>query len=122
MNEMMITIIINLEKVGIGILMLLGAYVANMALGAWRNVKIEGWDFDWRLIADSAVKFVVLVLGIGLLSIVISVVPTYATYIGIDIAPEAIEFLDNAVIVGAFLTATIRYAKDAIEKLVDILK
>lgn len=122
MNEMMITIITNLEKVGIGILMLLGAYVANMALGAWRNVKIEGWDFDWRLIADSAVKFVVLVLGIGLLSIVISVVPTYATYIGIDIAPEAIEFLDNAVIVGAFLTATIRYAKDAIEKLVDILK
>ena len=122
MNEMMITIITNLEKVGIGILMLLGAYVANMALGAWRNVKIEGWDFDWQLIADSAVKFVVLVLGIGLLSIVISVVPTYATYIGIDIAPEAIEFLDNAVIVGAFLTATIRYAKDAIEKLADILK
>ena len=121
MNELMIMILANLERVGIGIVLFLGAYVANMALGAWRNVKIEGWAFDWQLIIDSAVKFVVLVLGIGLLSVVISIVPTYATYIGIEIAPEAIEFLDNVVIVGAFLTATVRYAKDAIEKLIVIL-
>lgn len=121
MNEMMIMILANLEKVGVGILLFLGAYVANMALGAWRNVKIEGWAFDWNLMIDSAVKFVVLVLGIGLLSVVVSIVPTYATYIGIEIASEAIEFLDNVAIVGAFLTATVKYTKDAIDKLIAIL-
>lgn len=121
MNEIMLMIIANLEKVGIGIILFLGAYVANMALGTWRNVKIEGWAFDWAMFTDSLVKFLVLVFGIGLLTVVVSVVPVYATYIGIEIAAETLEFLDNIVIIGAFLTATIRYAKDAIDKLFVIL-
>lgn len=121
MNALISIVIINLEKVGIGVLLFLGAYISNVCLGAWRSVKIEGWAFDWQLIIDSVVKFAVLVLGIGLLSIVASIVPACVTYIGIEIAPEAIEFLDNVVIVGAFLTATIRYAKDAIDKLITIL-
>lgn len=114
-------IVCNLEKVGFGALLFLGAYLANVCLGAWRNVKIEGYDFDWKLIAQSAVKFVVLGIGIGLMSIVVSVLPEYMTYVGIDITDEAMRVFDSIVIVTAFMTAAIKYVKDAYTKLKDIL-
>lgn len=114
-------IVCNLEKVGFGALLFLGAYLANVCLGAWRNVKIEGYDFDWKLIVQSAVKFVVLGIGIGLMSIVVSVLPEYMTYVGIDITDEAMRVFDSIVIVTAFMTAAIKYVKDAYTKLKDIL-
>lgn len=115
-------ILLNLEKVGIGICLFLGAYLANMGLGAWKNVKIDGSTFDWNLMWKSLVKFVVLILSIGLLSIVVSVVPVYATYVGIEIGAETLETIDSLVIIGAFLTATIKYIGDAVSKLKAILQ
>ena len=119
--DIMTIVIANLEKVGIGVLLFLGAYLSNICLGVWRNVKIEGYDFDWKLIAQSAVKFVVLGIGIGLMSIVVSVLPEYMTYVGIDITDEAMQVFDSIVIVTAFMTAAIKYVKDAYTKLKDIL-
>lgn len=121
MNEIFQLILMNLEKVSIGVVIFLGAYVANMCLGAWRNVTIEGYDFDWKLIVQSIVKFVVIGVGIGLLSCVVSVLPAYATYVGIEIDAETLQTIDSLVIVGAFLTATIRYVTDAISKVKEIL-
>ena len=121
MNNIIELIVINLEKIGIGALLFLCAYLANMGLGAWKNVKIEGVSFDWQLIKQSIVKFIVLFLSLTLLSIVISVIPMYATYVGIDIPTETLETIDALVIIGAFLTATLRYIADAIEKIQTIL-
>ena len=121
MNNIIELIVINLEKIGIGALLFLCAYLANMGLGAWKNVKIEGVSFDWQLIKQSIVKFIVLFLSLTLLSIVISVIPMYATYVGIDIPTETLETIDALVIIGAFLTATLRYITDAIEKIKTIL-
>ena len=78
MTEIFQIVIENLEKVGIGALLFLGAYMSNVCLGAWRSVKIEGYDFDWKLIGQSLVKFIVLGLGIGLLSILISSLFVYS--------------------------------------------
>lgn len=119
--DIMTIVVANLEKVGIGVLLFLGAYLSNICLGVWRNVKIEGYDFDWRLIAQSAVKFVVLGVGIGLMSVVVSVLPEYMTYVGIDITDEAMQVFDSIVIVTAFMTAAVKYVKDAYTKLKDIL-
>lgn len=119
--DIMTIVIANLEKVGIGVLLFLGAYLSNICLGVWRNVKIEGYDFDWKLIAQSAVKFVVLGVGIGLMSVVVSVLPEYMTYVGIDITEEAMQVFDSIVIVTAFMTAAVKYVKDAYTKLKDIL-
>ena len=119
--DIMAIVVANLEKVGIGVLLFLGAYLSNICLGVWRNVKIEGYDFDWKLIAQSAVKFVVLGIGIGLMSIVVSVLPEYMTYVGIDITDEAMQVFDSIVIVTAFMTAAVKYVKDAYAKLKDIL-
>ena len=121
MNALMTIVIANLEKVGIGVLLFLGAYLSNICLGVWRNVKIEGYDFDWKLIAQSAVKFVVLGVGIGLMSIVVSVLPMYMTYVGIVIEDETMAVLDSIVIITAFVMACGRYIKDAYGKLKEIL-
>ena len=121
MNALMSIVIANLEKVGIGVLLFLGAYLSNICLGVWRNVKIEGYDFDWKLIAQSAVKFIVLGVGIGLMSIVVSILPVYMTYVGIVIEDETMAVLDSIVIITAFVMACGRYIKDAYGKLKEIL-
>lgn len=121
MNDIIALILTNLEKVGIGVGMFLCAYLANIFLGIWSNVKIEGYEFDWKLIGNSVLKFVIMGLGIAFLSIVISAIPAYATYIGIEVGVETMETIDGLVVVGAFLTATIRYVTDAISKLKTIL-
>jgi len=114
-------ILINLEKVGIGAALFLGAYISNILFGIWKNVKISGYAFNWRLIIESALKYIILGVGIAMLSVVISAVPQYATYVGIEIGQDTIELIDSIVIIGAFLTATLRYAVDSISKLKDIL-
>ena len=121
MDNILILILTNLEKIGVGIGLFMGAYLANMGLGAWKNVKIDGSTFDWTLIKQSIVKFIVLILSIALLSIVVSVIPAYATYVGIEISQEVLETIDALVIIGAFLTATVRYVGDAVSKLKTIL-
>ena len=121
MNALISIVIINLEKVGIGALLFLGAYMSNVCLGAWRSVKIEGYDVDWKLIGQSLVKFVVLGLGIGLLSIVVSILPAYMTYVGIVIEDETMAVLDSIVIITAFVVACAKYIKDAYGKLKEIL-
>lgn len=121
MNALMSIVIANLEQVGIGALLFLGAYLSNVCLGAWRSVKIEGYDFDWKLIGQSLVKFAVLGLGIGLLSIVVSILPMYMTYVGIVIEDETMAVLDSIVIITAFVVACAKYIKDAYGKLKEIL-
>ena len=121
MNALIPIVITNLEKVGIGALLFLGAYMSNICLGAWRSVKIEGYDFDWKLIGQSFVKFAVLGFGIGLLSIVVSILPVYMTYVGIVIEDETMAVLDSIVIITALVVACGRYVKDAYVKLKEIL-
>lgn len=121
MTDILSLILLNLEKIGFGVLLFLGAYLANIGLGAWKNVKIDGGSFDWKLIAQSAVKFGVLGLSLALLSIVLTLIPAYATYIGIEIAADTMETIDSIVVISAFLTATIRYAVDAVSKIKGII-
>lgn len=119
--DFLTVIISNLEKVGFGAVLFLMAYISNICLGAWRSVKIEGHVFDWKLIAESGVKFLVLAFGIALLSVVVSALPAYMTYVGVDMTDEAMEILDSVVIVSAFIVACGKYAKDAYTKLKEIL-
>ena len=115
-------VIPNLEQVGLGAGLFLCAYIANMGLGAWKNVSIEGYAFDWKLILQSVVKFIIMTVSLGLLSCVVSIVPEYATFIGITIEPETLQTISGVAITGAFLTATIRYIVDAISKVKTILE
>ena len=121
MNEVMLIVLENLEKVGIGIVLFVAAYLSNMGLGAWKSCQIDGFEFDWKLMVKSLIKFGILVGSIGLLSIVVSLIPVYMNYIGAAFEETTIQAIDGIVIVSAFLTATIRYAVDAIGKIKVIL-
>lgn len=121
MNEIFNMALINVEQVGIGLALFLAVYISNIGLGAWKNVKIEGYDFDGKAILQSLAKFGVLGASIALLSTAVSFIPMYASYVGIEIEAEVLSAIDSLVIIGAFLTATIRYAIDAIDKLKTIL-
>ena len=114
-------VLLNLEKVGFGVAIFLGAYLSNICLGIWRNVKIEGYEFDWKMIGQSVLKFIVLGLGISLMSIVVSVLPEYMAYVGVMIEDETMAVLDSIVIITAFVVACGRYVKDAYSKLKEIL-
>lgn len=115
-------VLLNIEKIGFGIMLFAMAYVSNMLLGTWRNIKINKLRFDYTWTLESIVKFAVLGLGIALLSACISLIPYYAEYVGIEIETETLEAIDNIIIIGAFLFATIKYAIDGIGKLKEILK
>lgn len=121
MMDILNLILMNMEKIGIGVALFLSAYISNMGLGAWKNIKIDGNAFDWSLIKSSAIKFIILIISIALLSIVVSIIPAYVTYVGIEISQEVLETIDALVIIGAFLSATLRYIGDAIDKLKTIL-
>lgn len=121
MNDIIFIVIDNFEKVGIGVMLFIAAYLSNMGLGAWKSYQIDGFDFDWHLLINSAIKFLILAASISLLSIVVSVIPAYMNYIGIAFEESTIQAIDSIVIVSAFLTATVRYTVDAITKIKAIL-
>ncbi len=121
MNEIVLAIVNNLESIGIGALLFLGAYVSNIGLGIWKNVKIEGYDFDWRKLVSSIVKFAVLAVSIGIMSVVMSVIPYYVSYIGVTVEEATLQAIDGIIILSAFLGATIRYVMDGVNKLKAIL-
>ena len=114
-------IIINLSKIGIGVLLFLVAYLSNMGLGAWHNVKIEGHDFNWKLIGNSLIKYIILLFSLAGLCIVITAIPEYMKYVGMNIPDEYSIVVDNIVIVGAFIGGTLFYVKDGITKLNKII-
>lgn len=121
MENIGVIILINLEKVGMGMMLFLCAYLANMGLGTWQSVKIDGIAFDWRKTVNSLLKFLVLALSIGVLSMVISTIPLYATCVGIQIEEGTMQAVDSLVIVSSFFVATIKYTTEAIGKLKNIL-
>lgn len=114
-------VITNLTKIGIGAVLFLIAYLSNMGLGAWKSVRLDGYAFDMKLILNSIVKYIVLVLSVAGLCVVVTVVPEYTNYVGLGIPDEYIEVVSNIVIVGTFITGIYIYAKDGIDKLKEII-
>lgn len=121
MQTVLLLIATNLEKVGCGVLIFVMCYIANMLLGVWENVKVQGYEFDKTLILNSIIKFFVFGVAITLLSVSISVIPVYVGYIGIAIEEATLQAIDSTIIIGSFLTASFNYAKDALGKLKALL-
>lgn len=116
------TIVANLSKVGYGVGLFAIAYIANMLLGSWKNIKLDGAKFEWRLWVASAVKFVVLGIGLAMLSVAVTLVPYYAAYTGMSIGEDTLDAISTVVICGAFLVASTKYLTDAISKIKAILE
>lgn len=117
MENIMLLVVENLSKIGIGATLFLIAYLSNMGLGAWKSVKVDGYNFDWKLVLNSMVKYIVLVASVAGLCVVVTVTPEYANYVGLAIPDEYIEVVSNIVIIGTFITGIGIYVKDGLDKL-----
>ena len=121
MSSFFEVILNNSEKVGYGVLLFLCAYLANMGLGLWQSIKLQGYDFDVRYFLSGIVKFAVLCLSLELLVCAATAIPMYSTYIGLELSNEVLQAIDGLIITGSFLTASIRYVTDALSKFKNIL-
>lgn len=54
--DVLTLIFLNLRNVGIGLLLFVLAYIANMLFASWRNVKMLGQKFDGHRLLDSLLK------------------------------------------------------------------
>lgn len=121
MESVIALVLSNLVKLGCGALIFLIAYLSNMGLGAWKNISLEAGKFDKKLVLNSLIKYLVLVLSTSGLCIVVTTTPAYIMYIGLEAESEYIDIVNNIIsntaIIGLFITGTYIYAKDGFDKL-----
>lgn len=115
-------IIYNLQMIGCAMLLLAGAWLANMILGLFYNTVISTEHFDKKKLVAGIMKLTAVCIGTALASVVITLFPVYLTKYGIGIQDEAIETFSVIVIAGIYAVAIIKYLKECIGKLTDILK
>ena len=121
MEEVLKQIIVNLQHIGIGVILFLAAYGSNMGFSIYLNTKILGESFDKSRIINSLLKILSFCIGATLLCIAITGVPIFTNYVGLTIPKEYAEFFQNSVILIAFLTSTCQYVVESCGKLKQIL-
>lgn len=122
MNELLQTVLNNLTDVGIGILLFIMAYVSNMALSLYYNIKVLNQSFDKVKIIDSALKVAAFGVGTGLLCVCITTIPAFANHVGFVIQEEYSTVFQDLAILAVFLTSALRYVAEAYNKFSKILQ
>lgn len=122
MNELLQTVLNNLTDVGIGILLFIMAYVSNMALSLYYNVKILQQPFDRTKLMDSALKVAAFGIGTGLLCVCITTIPAFATHVGFTIPEEYSAVFQDLAILSVFIISSCKYLLEAYAKFNAILK
>ena len=97
------------------------AMLSNTCFGLWYNVKKLKKNFNFKKILESILKFLVFAIGLSALSVLITLLPVYAQYSGIQLAEEVYDIINLIAIVTIFISSIINYTKQAIEKLRNIL-
>lgn len=111
----------NLLIIAYAVVLLGLAMLSNTCFGLWYNVKKLKKKFNFKKILESILKFLVFAIGLSALSILITLLPVYAQYSGIQLAEEVYDIINLIAIVAIFISSIISYTKQAIEKLRNIL-
>ena len=111
----------NLLIIAYAVVLLGLAMLSNTCFGLWYNVKKLKKKFNFKKILESILKFLVFAIGLSELSILITLLPVYAQYSGIQLAEEVYDIINLIAIVAIFISSIISYTKQAIEKLRNIL-
>lgn len=116
------TVIYDLKMIGCAILLLLVAWTANAILGTFYNIAIWKDSFDKKKLLSGVVKLLSVCAGTALVSIVISLLPVFLSTYGIQIQAEAMEAFSVIAIAGLYALTIVKYLKECVKKLTDILK
>lgn len=122
MNELLQVVLTNLTDVGLGVLLFIMAYVSNMALSLYYNIKILNEPFDKNKLINSGLKVVAFGIGAALLCICITTIPTFADHVGFTIPNEYGDVFQDLAILSVFITSAIRYIIESYGKFSKILK
>lgn len=121
MNEILKSILANLENVGWAMLIFCSAYASNMAFSLYYNIKLMGQAFDYKRIINSCIKVSSIVLGLAFLVVATTALPAFANYVGWTIPDEYVEVFDSLAILSVCLVVSCKYILEAAKKFNAIL-
>lgn len=116
------TFINDMQMIGCAMMLLLGAWLANAVLGLFYNTTVREEQFDKKKLLNGLWRLGTVAVGTALASAVISLFPAYLTEYGISVQDDALNTFRVIVIAGLYAVAIIKYLKECINKLTDILK
>ena len=122
MQEIIDILLTNLTHVGMGCALFIIAYISNMLLSLWYNIKMLNQEFDYKKLLNSALKILAFGAGTSLLVIGITLVPIFANFVGFVIPDEYSEVFQNLAIIAVFIVSACKYLVEAYTKFKKILK
>ena len=111
----------NLKLISFAVALLGLSMFSNSCFGIWYNVKILQKIFSIKKIISSLVKFLVFTLGLTSLSILVTLLPSYAKYSGVDLPDDFYTTASIVIIIAIFIKTIVKYTKQSFEKLNNIL-
>ena len=120
-DNILAEIVVNLQKVGIGLGIFILMYISNMGASIYYNIKILGDKFSSQKLIDSGIKVASLVVAIIAFCLSVTLVIPWVNYVGLPIPEEFSDVLNMVAMCGVALTGIVKYGKEAFSKISKIL-
>ena len=120
-DNILAEIVVNLQKVGIGLGIFILMYISNMGASIYYNIKILGDKFSSQKLIDSGIKVASLAVSIIAFCLSVTLVIPWVNYVGLPIPEEFSDVLNMVAMCGVALTGIVKYGKEAFSKISKIL-
>lgn len=120
-DDILSEIVVNLQKVGIGLGIFILMYISNMGASIYYNIKILGDKFSSQKLIDSGIKVASLAVAIITFCLSVTLVIPWVNYVGLPIPEEFSDVLNMVAMCGVALTGIVKYGKEAFSKISKIL-
>lgn len=120
-DNILAEIVVNLQKVGIGLGIFILMYISNMGASIYYNIKILGDKFSSQKLIDSGIKIAALAVAIIAFCLSVTLVIPWVNYVGLPIPEEFSDVLNMVAMCGVALTGIVKYGKEAFTKISKIL-
>ena len=120
-DNILAEIVVNLQKVGIGLGIFILMYISNMGASIYYNIKILGDKFSSQKLIDSGIKVASLAVAIIAFCLSVTLVIPWVNYVGLPIPEEFSDVLNVVAMCGVALTGIVKYGKEAFTKISKIL-
>ena len=120
-DNILAEIVVNLQKVGIGLGIFILMYISNMGASIYYNIKILGDKFSSQKLIDSGIKVASLAVAIIAFCLSVTLVIPWVNYVGLPIPEEFSDVLNMVAMCGVALTGIVKYGKEAFNKISKIL-
>lgn len=120
-DNILAEIVVNLQKVGIGLGIFILMYISNMGASIYYNIKILGDKFSSQKLIDSGIKVASLAVAIIAFCLSVTLVIPWVNYVGLPIPEEFSDVLNMVAMCGVALTGIVKYGKEAFTKISKIL-